>query len=252
MADLVVRSDHEGLATLTLNRPDKLNALNVPMFIELRAHIDAIREQTDAVGCVVLRGAGRAFSAGHDLKDIQAGERPPHPHFQAETIKRLANLPQPVVGAVHGHCYTGALELALGADILIASASARFADTHGKWGLTPLWGMSQRLPRRVGVAKAKEMMFASLTYTGEQAAAMGLVNICVPNDQFDQEVERIARAILANSWFSNRANKSLVDDTDGMQIDDGLRLELIESRGIAPDAAQRLAGFGRREKDGSD
>jgi enoyl-CoA hydratase/carnithine racemase len=141
--------------------------------------------------------------------------------------------------------------LALAADILIASASARFADTHGKWGLTPLWGMSQRLPRRVGVAKAKEMMFASLTHSGEQAAAMGLVNICVPDAQFDQEVERIARAILANSWFSNRANKSLVDQTDGMHIGDGLRFELMESRGIAPDAAERLAGFSRKEKDRS-
>jgi len=248
MADLVIRADREGLTTLTLNRPDKLNALNVAMFVELRAHVDAIREQTDTVGCVVLRGAGRAFSAGHDLKDIQAGERPPHPHYQAETIKRLAHLPQPVIGAVHGHCYTGALELALSADILIASVSARFADTHGKWGLTPLWGMSQRLPRRVGVAKAKEMMFASLTYSGEQAAAMGLVNVCVADDQLDQEVERIARAILANSWFSNRANKLLVDETDGMHIKDGLRFELMENRGIAPDAAERMAGFSRGGK----
>ena len=150
MTDLVTRTDKDGLCTLTLNRPEKLNALNVPIFVQLRAHVDEIAALTETIGCVVLRGAGRAFSAGHDLKDIQAGERPPRPHFQAETVSCLANLPQPVIVAVHGHCYTGALELALAGDLLIASASARFADTHSRWGLTPLWGMSQRLPRRVG------------------------------------------------------------------------------------------------------
>jgi enoyl-CoA hydratase/carnithine racemase len=233
---------------LTLNRPEKLNALNVPMFLELRMHVEALADQTDSIGCVVVRGAGKAFSAGHDLKDIRSGERPPHPHFQAETIKLLANLPQPVVSAVHGHCYTGALELALAGDLIIASKAARFADTHGKWGLTPLWGMSQRLPRRVGQVRAKEMMFTSRTYGGEEAAAIGLANVCVADEAFDEEVEKTARAILANSWFSNFANKSLVDKTDGAPLDDGLRYEMMESRGLAPDAAERMASFGRRDK----
>ena len=96
------------------------------------------------------------LSAGHDLKDIAAGEKPPKPWFQGETIEALANLPQPVISAVHGHCYTGALELALGGDMIVASANAKFADTHARWALTPVWGMSQRLPRRVGEAKAKK------------------------------------------------------------------------------------------------
>ena len=130
MSDLVTRTDEDGLCTLTLNRPDKLNALNVPMFVQLHAHVDEIAGQTETVGCVVLRGAGRAFSAGHDLKDIRAGEKPPHPHFQAETVTSLANLPQPVIVAVHGHCYTGALELALAGDLLIASASATCGEPH--------------------------------------------------------------------------------------------------------------------------
>lgn len=247
MTDLVTRTDEDGLCTLTLNRPDKLNALNVPMFVQLRAHVDEITEQTDTVGCVVLRGAGRAFSAGHDLKDIQAGERPPHPHFQAETVSCLANLPQPVIVAVHGHCYTGALELALAGDLIIASVSARFADTHSRWGLTPLWGMSQRLPRRAGVAKAKEMMLTGWVYTGEEAERMALVNLCVPDERFDEEVERLARSILGNSWFSNRVNKSLVSQTDGMSLPDGLRYEIEKSPGWAPDAWERIAQFGRKK-----
>jgi enoyl-CoA hydratase len=247
MSDLVTRTDEDGLCTLTLNRPDKLNALNVPMFVQLRAHLDEIAGLTDTIGCVVLRGAGRGFSAGHDLKDIQAGERPPHPHFQAETVSCLANLPQPVIVAVHGHCYTGALELALGGDLLIASASARFADTHSRWGLTPIWGMSQRLPRRVGVAKAKEMMLTGQVYTGEEALAMGLANLCVPDERFDEEVEGLARSILENSWFSNRVNKLLVNQTDGMSLSDGLSYEIEKSPGWAPDAWERIAQFGRKK-----
>jgi enoyl-CoA hydratase/carnithine racemase len=246
VTDLVLRADHEGLCTLTLNRPEKLNALNIPLFIELRAHVDAIAKETETVGCVVLRGAGRAFSAGHDLVDIREGERPPHPNYQAETIELLATLPQPVLTAVHGHCYTGALELALVGDIVLASTSARFADTHTKWGLVPVWGMSQRLPRRVGASKAKEMTFTSRTYTGEEAAAMGLANLCVPDDEFDATVERTAREILENSWFSVRACKKLVDETDGMTLTAGLHYEVAESPGRAPDAGERLSSFGKK------
>jgi enoyl-CoA hydratase len=246
MSDLVTRTDEDGLCTLTLNRPDKLNALNVPMFVELRAHVDNLAKQTETVGCVVLRGAGRAFSAGHDLKDIRSGEAPPHPHFQGETVARLSNLPQPVIVAVHGYCYTGALELALAGDLLIASESARFADTHSRWGLTPIWGMSQRLPRRVGAAKAKEMMLTGRVYTGEEAAAMGLANLCVPDERFDEEVERLARSVLHNSWLSNRVNKRLVDASDGMALIDGLRYEIENSPGATPDAQERVAQFGSK------
>lgn len=246
MTDLVLRKDDRGLCTLTLNRPEKMNALNVRVFTELRTHVDDLEKNFASVGCVVLKGSGRCFSAGHDLKDIAAGERPPYKNFQSETVERLAGLPQPVISAVHGHCYTGALELALAGDIIIAARSALFADTHGKWGLTPIWGMSQRLPRRVGAAKAKEMMFTSRTYTAEEAVAMGLANLCVPDERFDEEAETVARAILANSWFSNRANKRLLERTDGMPLQEGLRYEIEHSEGVAPDAAERLAGFGRK------
>ena len=174
MAGLVLREDRDGLATLTLNRPEKLNSLNVEMFVELRAHVDQIARETDRIGLVVVRGAGKCFSAGHDLADIAKGERPPKPNFQSETIERLADLPQPVISAVHGHCYTGALELALAGDLIVAAESAKFADTHARWALTPIWGMSQRLPRRVGPSKAREMMLTCRTYSGVEAAAMGL------------------------------------------------------------------------------
>ena len=99
MTDLVLRSDQDGAATLSLNRPDKLNALNVEVFAELERHVDDLERQTDTIGVVILRGAGRCFSAGHDLGDISTGEVLPKPHFQSTVIERLANLPQPVITA---------------------------------------------------------------------------------------------------------------------------------------------------------
>ena len=240
---LVLRDDRDGLATLTLNRPDKLNALNVELFVELRAHVDRIARQTGEVGLVVLRGSGKCFSAGHDLADIGAGEQPPKPGFQAETIEALANLPQPVLSAVHGHCYTGALELALAGDLIVAAASARFADTHARWSLTPLWGMSQRLPRRVGRVKAMEMMLTAKPYSAAEAEAMGLVNCCVADADFDAQIEQMARQILANSWFSHRANKALLVETDGLPLAAGLSYEISRTRGRGPDMQERIRAF---------
>jgi enoyl-CoA hydratase len=248
MQPSVTRDDRNGAAILTLNRPDKLNALNVTMFRELREHVDAIANQTDSVGLVVLRGAGKCFSAGHDLKDIAAGEKPPKPWFQGETIERLASLPQPVISAVHGHCYTGALELALAGDLIVAAESAKFADTHARWALTPVWGMSQRLPRRVGEAKAKEMMLTCRTYPGAEALAMGLANFCFSDATFDADVEKLIAEILANSWFSHRANKKLIADTDGLPLTAGLAHEIYKGEGRGPDMEQRIAAFTSKGK----
>jgi len=242
----LTREDRNGAAILTLNRPDKLNALTVEMFMLLREHVDAIAQQTDSIGLVLLRGAGKCFCAGNDLAGIAEGAKPPKPWYQGETIEKLASLPQPVVTAVHSHCYTGGLELALAGDIIVASANAKFGDTHGKWALTPVWGMSQRLPRRVGAAKAKEMMFTSRTYSGAQAEQIGLANICVADDAFEAEVDKLTREILGNSWFSHRANKKLVDDTEGLTLKAGLAHEIYKSEGRGPDSQERIVAFMKR------
>ncbi len=199
MEKLVIRDDQNGVCTLTLNRPDKLNALNVGLFSELSACVDDLEKNNEKVGCIVLRGAGKCFSAGHDLRDIEVGEKLPRPNFQAHIIERLSDLPMPVISAVHGHCYTGALELALVGDLILASEGAKFADTHAKWALTPVWGMSQRLPRRIGQPKALEMMLTAKTYSGRQAQEMGLSNFCFPDADFDTEVASFCVEMLKNS-----------------------------------------------------
>ena len=243
----IIRHDKDGLATLTLNRPDKLNALNTRMFELLGEQVADIARSIDTIGCVVVRGAGPCFSAGHDLGAIGEGESGAQLNLQATVIEQLANLPQPVISAVHGHCYTGALELALAGDIILASANARFADTHGRWGLTPIWGMSQRLPRRVGASKACDMMFTCRNVDAPEALAMGLTDACFPDDDFDALVQRYAATILANSWYSARANKKLLIETDGLPLAAGLAHETYRNEGHAPDAEERIAAFAARK-----
>ena len=239
--DLVLRDEKDGLCTLTLNRPQKLNALNYDVFKALAAHIDHIEANSAKIGCVVLRGTGRSFCAGHDLDDIGGGGEGGHvASFESKTIERLSELPMPVVCVVQGHCLTGGLELALGGDILIVAESAKLADTHGKWDLVPVWGMSQRLPRRVGRAKAMEMMFTSRTHSGRDADRMGLANFCVPDAELDAAVDAFVKEVLANSWRSNRANKKLLSDTETMSLKAALAHELHRSEGRGPEMVERL------------
>ena len=244
MTPLVTREDSEGLTVLSLNRPEALNALSPTLFVQLRAHIDAIAEDIERVGCVVLCGKGRSFSAGNDLKAIQTGEVAPSRHFQAETLDAIECMPQPVIAAVQGHCYTGSLELALACDFIVAADGAKFADTHGKWAMSPTWGMSQRLPRRVGVARAKELMFSGRVVSGREAAEIGLAVTCVPDAELLPATIAMAREMLANSWFTLRADKWLVNEGQKRTLADALDFERSNSPGRGPDLEERLKRFG--------
>ncbi len=246
MGELVLRADQDGIAVLTLNRPQALNALSPATFIELRAHLEQISGATDRIGCVVLSGAGRSFSAGNDLKAIQAGERAPTPHFQAETLELIESLAQPVIAAVRGHCYTGALELALACDLLVCSETAQLADTHGRWAMTPTWGMSQRLPRRIGLVRARELMFTGRVLSGADAVAWGMANRCVPDAELESAALELARAIVANSWHTVFADKKLLRQSQEATLSAGLAWEREHSPGRGPDLEARLAAFGKK------
>ena len=240
---LVLREDADGLAHLVLNRPSQRNALSVALFEQLAAHLTDLEQAGDDIGCVVLRGAGSCFSAGNDLSDIKNGVQPPYRGFQAETIDRLAALPQPVIVAVHGHCLTGALELALAGDLIVAASSARFADTHGKWGMSAIWGMTQRLPRRIGRAPALDMMFTGRTVLAPEATSFGLVDRLVADDELVDTATTLGRSILQNSWFSSREAKRMVDLGTGVLLAAGLAMERSRGVYVAPDLAERLGGW---------
>lgn len=239
--ELVTRTDSQGVATLTLNRPHKLNALTPGSFVALRGHLDAIAAD-DSVGCVVLCGAGRSFCAGHDLESIATGERAPSRHFESETVDALERLPQPTIARIHGHCFTGGLELALACDLLIAAESTTLGDTHGQWGLVPVWGMSVRLPERVGRSTAKELMFTSRRIDGRTAAAIGLVDRCVPDDELADAVGALAGEVVANSRGTNRIVKQLI----AAQSDLGRTAALLHERtlpfGMPEDMQERMSG----------
>lgn len=239
--DLVLRADADGVASLTLNRPDKLNALTPGVFVALRSHLDAISND-DTVRCVVLRGAGRSFCAGHDLSSIATGERAPSKYFEPETVDALEALPQPTIAQIHGHCYTGGLELALACDLLVASTDASLGDTHGQWGLVPVWGMSIRLPERVGVSTAKELMFTSRRISGADAEAIGLVDRAVAADELDSVVADLATEITANSAGTNRIVKQLIASRSDMSRTEAIERERTRPFGDPEDRAERMKG----------
>jgi len=237
---LVVRADAGGVATLTLNRPDKLNALSPAMFVELRTQLDAVAVDKK-VGCVVLTGAGRAFCAGHDLSSIAEGEKAPSEDFEPESVDALEQLPQPTIARINGHCYTGGLELALACDLLVAGESASLGDTHGQWGLVPIWGMSVRLPERVGLSTAKELMFTSRRISARTAAQIGLVDRVVPDSELDATVEQLAAEITANSWGTNRIDKQLLAHASTNARQAALLHERSIPFGLPDDMGERMS-----------
>jgi enoyl-CoA hydratase len=244
MDNLVLRENRNGAAILTLNRPQKLNALNKEMFEALEEHADALAREARTIGLVIIRGAGGNFSAGYDMEEVkELVEARAKPHFHSEVIEKIANLPQPVISAIEGHCSTGALELALAADLIVSNRTAQFSDVYARWGLTPIWGLSLRLPNRVGTAQAAEMMFSCRTYTGVEAHQMHLVNFCFADERFESELEALSKDILANSWFANQVNKRVLIATAGLTPKEAHALDLFKNEGLAPDADQRVAGF---------
>jgi enoyl-CoA hydratase len=233
---LVLRHDTDGVATLTLNRPEKLNALTRPMMIELRAHIEDLATEP-AVGCVRLMGAGRCFSAGHDLAETGRTDEGGQRHFDAETVDLLEQLPQPTVAAVHSYCLTGALEVVLACDLIVATESAQFGDTHAMFGLVPIWGMSVRMPERVGRARALDLAFTARRIDGREALTMGLADRCVPDAALDASTAELAAQIVANSWGANAMLKQLYRDESVMSRPRALAYERTRPYGLPGDHA---------------
>jgi enoyl-CoA hydratase/carnithine racemase len=144
------------------------------------------------------------------------------------------------VAKVRGHCFTGGLELALGCDLLVCATSAVFGDTHGQWGLAPIWGMTVRLPERIGRARATELMFTSRRIDGTTAAEMGLVNRCVEDDDLDDSVDALVAEIVANSSGTNRIDKALLAANRDRGRSEALRFERTRPFGLPTDTRQRM------------
>ena len=200
MTDEVLIAHHaSGVAVVTLNRPQAMNALSASLREALHDAMTALRDD-DAVRVIVLTGAGeKAFTAGLDLKELGAGAQglavATDTDPRSNPVRAVESCGKPVIGAVNGVAITGGFELALACDILIASENARFADTHALVGIMPGWGLSQKLQRLVGPARAREMSFSGRFIDARTALDWGLVNRVVPQAQLLAEALALAESI---------------------------------------------------------
>jgi enoyl-CoA hydratase/carnithine racemase len=236
-----------GVMTITLNRPEKMNAITRAMLDGLDAALRKADKDKNA-GVVVLTGAGRAFSAGVDLKELggrkleSGGVGGSLDEPARRVIQAIVKLPKPVIARINGHCYTGALEIALACDLIVCADDAKLGDTHTKWGLRPSWGMSARLPAAVGRRRAKELSFTARSITGAEAARWGLANRSVPAEQLDAAVREFTDAILSNSREAIAAYKTLY--TKGANRSEKQAVQYEEEADFTiSDTNERLAQF---------
>lgn len=237
----------EGIGKITLNRPKVLNAINSKMLAELN-QVFADMDHDDEIKVIIITGAGRAFSAGLDLKDIANAFQ----HAEGNVYTTMEKITKPVIAAVNGYCYTGALELVLCFDLIVASEEAVFADTHARYGLLHGGGGTQHLPLAVGIRKAKELLFTCEPITAAQAERLGLVNKVVPAQKLVEEVEALAKKISQNSQHSIRTMKYLVDQGTKWGLATGLEFETREftkylEKGAPEEVKKRIKSFTERE-----
>jgi enoyl-CoA hydratase len=226
---ILVETAGPGYALVTLNRPASMNALSLQLCRELVATID--RLEADArVRVLILTGAGRAFCAGMDLKELGASGGGPIPDAATDVVQALSRFSGPVIGAINGVAVAGGFELVLACDVLIASTQARFADTHARVGLMPSWGLSQQLSRAIGVRRAKELSLTGNFLSAQQAEAWGLVNRVVEPDQLLAQARALAADMLSVIPEMLRDYKKLIDDGYAIGFGDALRLERERAR----------------------
>ncbi|MCH8902155.1 MAG: enoyl-CoA hydratase/isomerase family protein [Chloroflexi bacterium] len=249
MADIVVREQREGVVFLRMNRPEKRNAFNRELSLAVAQQMDEL-EADDSVRVVVLTGSGKAFSAGADMTEalasVESGERR---EVMAQAVVRVAAFPKPTIAAVNGFAFGGGAVLAVSCDLRIASEQASFRFPGATYGLVV--GGSQ-LPRIVGVAKAKELIFTARVVEAQEAREIGLVNQLVAHDALDDAAWEMARQIADQSPQAVRWSKAVIDAAS--TVEKGAQVELEANRALrgSPDhvarfsaATERVAG--RRE-----
>lgn len=247
MSDLVQLVLAGGVARLTLNRPDKVNAFTVPQHEAMRAALDRV-EADQNCRCLVLAGAGKGFCAGQDLNERIRPDGAPPADLGASLealynpmIRRLKALPFPVIASVHGVAAGAGASLALAADIVIATRSAKFAFGFSKLGLVPDSGGSWILPRLVGPARASGLALLGETITGEEAAAWGLIWKAVEDDKLGETIDAVIRQLLAQPPKGLAAIKRALQASWANSLD----AQLDHERD-----AQRQAGFTRDYQEG--
>jgi enoyl-CoA hydratase len=247
---LLVEKPQPGIAVVTFNRPEAMNALSRA----LRAALSQAMVELDAdpaVKVVVLTGAGeRAFTAGLDLKELgsdPAGLGAANASDPAENpVQALVACSKPVIGAINGVAITGGFEVALACDVLICSTNARFADTHGRVGITPGWGLSQKLSRAIGPYRAKELSLTGNFLSAQQAYDWGLVNRVVAPEELMPAALKLAAEMASIDGEMLAAYKAMIDDGYALSMGEGLALEhersVAHNAGVTPEMVEARRG----------
>lgn len=215
----------DGYAVLTLNRPEAMNALSAELRTLLAQTVREL-EADPAIRVLILTGAGdRAFTAGLDLKELGGGASIADAVDVEDPVKSIEHFSGPVIGAINGVAITGGFELALACDVILAAEGARFADTHGRVGIMPGWGLSQKLSRAIGIYRAKELSLTGNFLGAQQAADWGLVNRVVPAAELLPAARKLAEDMLSLVPEMLVGYKELIDDGFAASFGDGLAIE---------------------------
>ena len=232
--NLILVEKNQGIATVTMNRPDALNALSGALRQAIAETFDQLREDAETK-VIILTGAGRAFTVGLDLKELggEVASTTDDAITDRDLGEAIANVGKPVIGAVNGFAITGGFEIALMCDFMIASTSARFADTHARVGVVPGWGLSQRLPRLIGINRAKELSLTGNYLDAETARDWGLVNKVVSDEALLPTCLELARDIVSTEPVTRGEIRRIMDEGWNTTLAAGMEIENSANRAHA-------------------
>ena len=218
----------DNVALIKINRPDVLNALSLDVLKELEQKVTTAQEDEE-VYVVVITGEGRAFVAGADIaqmKDLSPNEARAFGRFGGSVFSLLEAMAKPVIAAINGFALGGGCELAMACDIRIAGEKAKFGQPEVSLGITPGFGGTQRLPRIVGLSKAKEIIFTAQNIDAQEALRIGLVDRIVPDDQLLDAAMEMAGNIAKNAQIAVRHSKTVINKGMQCDIQTGMALEM--------------------------
>ena len=254
--DLVLTSTQAGVTTVTMNRPEALNALSAGLRNRLTEVFINLAEDS-ATEVIVFTGIGRAFTVGLDLKEL-GGETAAATVVNKDLGKAMLQVNKPIIGAINGYAITGGFELALMCDFMLASEQAKFADTHARVGVVPGWGLSQRLPRLIGINRAKELSLTGNFLDAATAYTWGLVNRVVAADELLATAQQLAKDIVSTEPVTRNAVRHIMDAgwhtslTEGLVIERDANREHAKTEVRAEKVAARRAQIQQRGRSQSD
>jgi len=255
MSEVVLYDVRDAVAVITLNRPESLNSMT-DEFLTRLAELGEKAAADPAVRCVVITGAGRAFCAGGDVKGMAGRNESPreagsgsasgsgldHLRDQEEISRLLYEMPKPTIAAVNGHAVGAGLSIALAADIRIASENAKFGLPEASLGIIPAAGGTQRLPRLIGLSRAKDWILTGDIYDANEAYRVGLVSKVVPIGELMNTVREVARKIMARSPLAVRLAKIALNASSHAPLEAGLMIEVL-AQGILYESADKYEGM---------